>query len=283
VATDEARQRAVYAVETEGEVIYAEATGSGTPVVLCHGLGGNHAIWWRQIETFARHHRVITWDQRGFGNSTAATGDVSIDAAARDLLSILAELDLADACLIGQSMGAFTALRASLTDRTRIASLIISTSLVATPREYTEALSAAVGGRTGRDQHPVVSEEFGRFSPDLVVLYNLISSFGSKPASAAMLAHMARAEFTDDELRGLAVPAAFVAAELDEFCPPRVMAHAPFVKVEATRAYGAEVVLEGESLSEAEAKCWNEAVLELVAELRSSSPASWPLAGRRSR
>jgi len=29
----------------------------------------------------------------------------------------------------------------------------------------------------------------------------------------------------------------------------------PFVKVEATRAYGAEVVLEGESLSEAEAKC----------------------------
>ncbi len=280
MATDEARQRAVYAVETEGEVIYAEATGSGTPVVLCHGLGGNHAIWWRQIETFARHHRVITWDQRGFGNSTAATGDVSIDAAARDLLSILAELDLADACLIGQSMGAFTALRASLTDRTRIASLIISTSLVATPREYTEALSAAVGGRTGRDQHPVVSEEFGRFSPDLVVLYNLISSFGSKPASAAMLAHMARAEFTDDELRGLAVPAAFVAAELDEFCPPRVMAH-------AHARFPASVmrVLAGASHSAyyERPELWNEAVLELVAELRSSSPASWPLAGTRSR
>jgi len=38
-----------------------------------------------------------------------------------------------------------------------------------------------------------------------------------------MLAHMANAEFSDDELSGLDVPVAFVVAELDEFCPPHVM------------------------------------------------------------
>lgn len=220
------RKREVHAVASGGETIYAEATGAGSPVVLCHGLGGNHAIWWRQVDTFARRHRVVTWDQRGFGNSTAATGDVSIEAAAADLLAILAELDLRDTCVIGQSMGAFTALRAALTDPSRMSSLIISTSLVATPREHTEALNAAVGTRSGRDQHPVVSDAFSAAEPDLVVLYNLISSFGQKPTSAEMLRHMADAEFTDQELHALQLPVSFVVAEHDEFCPPSVVAFA---------------------------------------------------------
>jgi pimeloyl-ACP methyl ester carboxylesterase len=60
----------------------------------------------------------------------------------------------------------------------------------------------------------------------MVVLYNLISSFGSKPAPAAMLEHMARAQFSDDELLALTVPVGFVAAENDAFCPPGVMASA---------------------------------------------------------
>jgi 3-oxoadipate enol-lactonase len=220
------RDRDVRAIASQGETIYAEATGSGRPLLLCHGLGGNHAIWWRQVNTLAAGHRVITWDQRGFGNSTAVTGDVSIAAAAADLLAILNEFQLQDTVVIGQSMGGFTALRAALTDPTRIGSLIISTSLAATPRVHTEALNAAVGTRSGRDQHPVVSDEFSAAEPDLVVLYNLISSFGQKPTSAAMLAHMAEAEFGDDELQALRVPVAFIAAERDPFCTPDVMQYA---------------------------------------------------------
>ena len=217
------RRRDVYRVASAGETIYAEATGAGRPVVLCHGLGGNHAIWWRQVEAFARGHRVVTWDQRGFGNSTAITADVSIEAAAADLLAVMADLDLRDTCVVGQSMGAFTALRAALTDPSRFGALIISTSLAASPREHTEALNAATGTRSGRDQHPVISDEFSASAPDLVLLYNLISSFGAKPTSAAMIAHMAEADFTDAELQQLAVPVSFVAAEFDQFCPPAVM------------------------------------------------------------
>ena len=217
------RRRDVYSVASGGETIYAEATGSGRPVVLCHGLGGNHAIWWRQVDTFARSHRVVIWDQRGFGNSTAGTGDVSIEAAAADLLAVLAELDLRDACVVGQSMGAFTALRAALTDPARFGALVISTSLVAAPREHTEALNAASGTRSGRDQHSVVSDHFSASHPDFVVLYNLISSFGVKPTAAAMIQHMADATFTDAELQQIAVPVSFLAAESDEFCPPEVM------------------------------------------------------------
>jgi 3-oxoadipate enol-lactonase len=261
-ATVDSRSRQVYAIASGDETIYAEATGAGRPVVLCHGLGGNHAIWWRQIQDFTRSHRVVTWDQRGFGNSTANTGDVSIEAAAGDLLTVLAALDLHDVCLIGQSMGAFAALRATLTDPGRIGALIISTSLVAAPREYTDALTAAVGTRSGRDQHPVVSDAFSAAEPDLVVLYNLISSFGSKPTSAAMLAHMADAEFGDEELRTLDVPVSFVAAERDAFCPPEVMVAA------SKRFPGASVHVlpgAGHSAYYESPREWNDLVLGLAA------------------
>jgi pimeloyl-ACP methyl ester carboxylesterase len=204
---------------------------------------------------------VITWDQRGFGNSTAVTGDVSIEAAAADLLALLCALDLHDACLVGQSMGAFTALRAALTDPTRIGSLIISTSLVAAPREHTELLTAAVGTRSGRDQHPVVSDIFSAAEPDLVVLYNLISSFGSKPTSAAMLAHMANAEFSDEELSALDVPVAFVVAEHDQFCPASVMTAAsrrfPSATVQVIPGAGHSAYYELPA-------AWNELVLALA-------------------
>jgi 3-oxoadipate enol-lactonase len=255
------RRRDVYSVASAGETIYAEATGAGRPVVLCHGLGGNHAIWWRQVDTFARDHRVVTWDQRGFGNSTAVTSDVSIEAAAADLLAVLTELDLRGACVVGQSMGAFTALRAALTEPARFGALVISTSLVAAPREHTEALNAATGTRSWRDQHPVVSDQFSASHPDLVVLYNLISSFGAKPTSAAMIAHMADANFTDTELARLAVPVSFAAAELDQFCPPAVMRYAQKRFRDATMH-----VLAGASHSayyEAPA-AWNELVLALA-------------------
>ena len=93
------------------------------------------------------------------------------------------------------------------------------------------------------------------------MLYNLIASFGQKPASAAMLAHMAEAEFTDAELLSLPVPVSFVAAELDEFCPPAVMQYAQ------KRFRNASMhVIDGASHSayyEAPAQ-WNDVVLALA-------------------
>lgn len=63
--------------EYEGERIYYEVTGAAPPVMLCHALGGNHAIWWQQVEAFSAEHTLIDWEQRGFGNSTMTTGEVA--------------------------------------------------------------------------------------------------------------------------------------------------------------------------------------------------------------
>ncbi|KAB2857571.1 MAG: alpha/beta hydrolase, partial [Sphingopyxis terrae] len=92
---------------TAGAEIYWQALGEGPAVVLAHGVGGNHAIWYRQIDALSRSNRVITFDHRGFGLSRdldARGRDAFID----DLTALLDHLDIAKAALVGQSMGAGT-------------------------------------------------------------------------------------------------------------------------------------------------------------------------------
>jgi 3-oxoadipate enol-lactonase len=254
-------ERRATIVARDGEKIYAEATGDGEPIVLCHGLGGNHAIWWQQIGAFAQQYCVIAWDQRGFGNSTAHSGRTGIDEAADDLIAVLDALQVPQAHLVGQSMGAFVALRAALNRPDRALSLVLSTTLAGADPRHTRALRAAVPDRPRRDRHPVVSADFSQSQPDLVVLYNLISSFGTKPPVGEMLDAMATHRFGDDELASLAIPTLFLAAANDEFCPPAVM------KTAAARIRGAQVgVIPGASHSVfyEQPAAWTDAVLRFV-------------------
>ena len=65
-------------VESGGESIYYEITGAddaAETVVLTHGAGGSHAAWFQQVPALAdAGYRVVTWDSRGFGNSTFTSG-----------------------------------------------------------------------------------------------------------------------------------------------------------------------------------------------------------------
>jgi 3-oxoadipate enol-lactonase len=246
---------------TVGGVVYYERTGAGTPIVLCHGLGGNHAIWWRQIDALARAHMVVTWDQRGFGNSVGADDQIGIGVAAEDLVAVLdaAEVDVAH--VVGQSMGAFVALRAAVDHRERFLSLTLSTTLAGADPSHTRQLNGAIATRAVRDEHPVLSTAFSRRHPDLGVLYNQISSFGTKPSPQRMLDEMAASTYTDAELASLALPTLVLAAEADPLCPPDVMAR---TAQRFTRA--SCVVLAGASHSayyEAP-DVWNRAVLDFA-------------------
>ena len=106
-------------VEHDGEELFVEVAGEEhrdrhTPLVLSHGLGGNHAIWFQQTAHFARDRMVVTWDHRGFGRSTDRAGRSGPDVAAGDLLAICDHLDIDHPDLVGQSMGGWTVVGAEL-------------------------------------------------------------------------------------------------------------------------------------------------------------------------
>lgn len=86
--------------------LYYEDHGQGQPVVLIHGYPLDGASWERQTSALLdAGYRVITYDRRGFGKSSQPTEGYDYDTFAADLNALLTELDLADAVLVGFSMG----------------------------------------------------------------------------------------------------------------------------------------------------------------------------------
>ncbi len=86
--------------------IYYEDQGTGQPVVLIHGYPLNGHSWERQTrELLAAGYRVITYDRRGFGQSSKVGSGYDYDTFAADLDAVLGSLDLRDVVLVGFSMG----------------------------------------------------------------------------------------------------------------------------------------------------------------------------------
>lgn len=86
--------------------LYYEDQGSGQPVVLIHGYPLNGHSWEKQTrELLAQGYRVITYDRRGFGQSSKVSSGYDYDTFAADLNTVLETLDLRDVVLVGFSMG----------------------------------------------------------------------------------------------------------------------------------------------------------------------------------
>jgi pimeloyl-ACP methyl ester carboxylesterase len=86
--------------------LYYEDHGAGRPVVLIHGWPLSGASWEKQVPALiAAGYRVITYDRRGFGQSSRPASGYDYDTLASDLHQIMTKLDLHDATLVGFSMG----------------------------------------------------------------------------------------------------------------------------------------------------------------------------------
>jgi non-heme chloroperoxidase len=86
--------------------IYYEDHGAGQPVVLIHGYPLSGRAWDKQVPVLLdAGHRVITYDRRGFGNSSQPATGYDYDTFAADLRALVEHLDLREAVLVGHSMG----------------------------------------------------------------------------------------------------------------------------------------------------------------------------------
>ncbi len=90
----------------QGVELHYQDFGTGNPVVLIHGWPLSSRSWEAQIPALvAVGHRVITYDRRGFGQSSQAWDGYDYDTFAPDLDALLRHLDLRDVTLVGFSMG----------------------------------------------------------------------------------------------------------------------------------------------------------------------------------
>ncbi len=146
-------------VDVGGRTIRVGRAGpeKGTPVVLIHGYSGDLNNWLFNIEPLAAVAPVIAIDLPGHGGSSKEIGDGSLESLADTIAAALDALGVAEAHLIGHSLGAAIAARLAI-DHTGLAR---SLTLIA-PAGFSETgvseefLTGVIEARRARDLKPVL-------------------------------------------------------------------------------------------------------------------------------
>jgi pimeloyl-ACP methyl ester carboxylesterase len=104
---------------------YYEESGAGEPVLLISGAGADHKEWVLQVPELSREFRVIAFDNRGIGRSSAPAEkeSYSIPLLACDTLALMESLGIDRAHIIGQSLGSAVAQELALRHPARVRSL----------------------------------------------------------------------------------------------------------------------------------------------------------------
>ena len=82
-----------------------EINGDGDPVLLVHGFGAKKESWIAQNDSFAKHFKVIRFDNRGAGKSDRPDGPYSMEVFADDMNALLDFLEIKKTHIIGWSLG----------------------------------------------------------------------------------------------------------------------------------------------------------------------------------
>ena len=202
--------------------LYYEVHGDGPPVVLAHGVGGNHASWFNQVPTLSKRYQTIVIDQRVFGNSTDVEG-VGRSAFVDDLALLLDDLQLSRVFLVGQSMGGGTcaAFTCPWPERVRALVHIDSLAAVGLPEPFGEQLAKVNADTWGLSQvERVLGPDIRQRSPEQTFLYLQIASFNSV---ALKTVKGEAVKWTPAELAASGVPVMFIVGEQDIICPPALV------------------------------------------------------------
>ncbi|WP_344780874.1 alpha/beta hydrolase [Gordonia caeni] len=100
-------------------------TSDVPPVLLVHGMGGDHTSWKRVIRTLGGAGRsVIAVDLRGHGRSQHAER-YALDDFAGDLSAVLDELAVPRVDVVAHSLGAHSALRMAMAQPERVRRMVL--------------------------------------------------------------------------------------------------------------------------------------------------------------
>jgi pyruvate dehydrogenase E2 component (dihydrolipoamide acetyltransferase) len=143
-----------------------KGAGNGMPVLFIHGFGGDLDNWLFNIDAVGEILPVIALDLPGHGQSTARLPGTSIEALAGFVARFMDVIDVAQAHLVGHSLGGAIAAQMALEHRRRVASVALIGSAGLGPEinaGYTEGYATAT---SRRELKPVLEQLFA--NPELV-------------------------------------------------------------------------------------------------------------------
>lgn len=118
---------------SNGLSMYYERCGSGPDLALISGLSADHSVWSLVLDTLARRYRVLTFDNRGVGQSDAPTGPYTLAMMATDTVTLMDALNIPHAAMVGHSMGGAILQKLCITHPTRVTKAVVCASAARIP------------------------------------------------------------------------------------------------------------------------------------------------------
>ncbi len=225
-----------YAVTPDQVKLYYEEVGQGIPLLFVHEFAGDHRSWEPQLREFGKRYRCIAYAARGYPPS-----DVPADKDAytykhvmRDCVAVLDHLDIAQAHIVGLSMGGYTTLQVALNHPGRVRSMTLAGTGSGSERWYTEQFhqhSRALADQFEREGSAGVAKTYGN-GPSRVP-FAIKDARGFAEFQAMLAGHDAQGSANvsrgfqggrpsiydfESEIRKLATPALIVVGDEDERC-----------------------------------------------------------------
>lgn len=204
-------------------------TGSGLPVVFLHAFPLNRTMWAGQEAALSSHHRVITVDLRGHGESDAPLWHYHLDQAADDVRALLDHLSVQQALFVGLSMGGYILLAFYRKYADRVKGMVLAD---------TKAQADTPDGKAGRFQMAQIAYKQGPSAIADLMIPKLLSpaTIQTRPEIVRHVRTMiegnqisgiagdlmAMEERPDSVpfLRQIACPTRIIVGELDQATPP---------------------------------------------------------------
>lgn len=111
--------------KTPNGEFYFESHGEGDPLLLIAGFGCDHLYWSQVLPGLATKHRVIVFDNRGTGKTTAPVASLTVAMMAADAAGLLDALEIPMAHVAGHSMGGMVAQELAANHLAKIRSLTL--------------------------------------------------------------------------------------------------------------------------------------------------------------
>src|SRR5919107_896184 len=124
-----------------GLQMYYEIHGRGEPLVLVHGAFGAIDQWGSILSTLAEDHQVIAVDLQGHGRTADIDRPFTYDDFADDVAGLMDHLGIAQADVVGYSMGATTVLRFAMRHPDRVRKLVVISGAYRQDGYYPEGLA----------------------------------------------------------------------------------------------------------------------------------------------